>query len=124
MNTQPTPARDGSHEARSLIFVTVAKVNGDVPSVESTLAALKTLEGWSGAELVDDRTGAWLVEVPSQTEATLAHEGWLETWAIAPNGERLMISSEWADEPTTCTHQFVTDRGDGVTVCDFCRTLI
>ncbi len=97
MTTYPIPARDGSHQDRAQIFVTVATVAGTIPPLADTIAAFKTMEGWTGAELVDIVAGAWLVEVPAQTEATLRHEGWLETWALAPSGERLMISAEWVD---------------------------
>lgn len=95
MTTAPIPARDGSHEATAQIFVTVELPNGKVPDPETAMAAFQTMEGWTGAELVDAEAGGWLVEVPSQTEASLRHEGWLETWAIAPSGERIMISAEF-----------------------------
>lgn len=97
MTTAPMPARDNSHQARSQIFVTVELMNGKVPDAEAAMAAFKTMEGWTGAELVDAEAGAWLVEVPAQTEATLRHEGWLETWALTPAGNRMLISAEWVD---------------------------
>lgn len=95
--TFPLPARDGSHHERSQIFVTVELTNGKIPCPEAAMAAFQTLEGWSGAELADAENGGWLVEVPSQTEATLRHEGWLETWALTPAGNRMLISAEWVD---------------------------
>lgn len=97
MTTPPLPARDGSHTERSQIFVTLAAVDGTIPTPEVAIAAFQTMEGWTGAELVDAEAGAWLVEVPAQTEATLRHEGWLETWMLAPSGERIMVSAEWVD---------------------------
>jgi hypothetical protein len=99
MTTAPIPARDGSHEATAQIFVTVELANGKVPDADAAMAAFQTLEGWSGAELVDAESGGWLVTVPAQTEASLRHEGWLETWAITPGHNRMMISAEWVDEP-------------------------
>lgn len=92
--TFPIPAHDGSHNERAIITVALEGIDGTIPTIEVGKAALERLEGWADPQVEDAENGIWNVEVPAQTEATLRHEGWLETWAIAPNGERILISAE------------------------------
>ncbi len=97
MTSTPFPT-SGQHIG---IFVTVQTLAGNIPHESVAKPALESLEGWSHAETEDAEAGAYLVEVPIETWHTLRHEGWLETWALAPNGDRLMISAEASDDPDT-----------------------